>query len=98
MYLKIITIHLNNLNGFKKTLNSISAFSKKNNVFQWLIKDGESEPEVLEFIESSISAFNKAKLQIKKDSGVYDAMNQSLECINDDDWVLFLNAGDQLSS
>ncbi len=95
--MKIITIHLNNLNGFKKTLNSINEFSKQTNLFQWFIKDGESEPEVLKCIESSIHGFNAAKLQVRKDSGVYDAMNQSIEFINDEDWVLFLNAGDQLS-
>jgi len=95
--LKIITIHLNNSNGFKKTLNSISAFSENNNVFEWLIKDGNSESEVIKFIESSINGINWANLQIAKDTGVYDAMNQSLEFIEEDDWVLFLNAGDQLS-
>jgi hypothetical protein len=95
--LKIITIHLNNLNGFKKTLNSINKFSEKNNLFQWLIKDGNSENEVIKCIESSINGINEANLQIAKDTGVYHAMNQSLEFINDDDWVLFLNAGDQLS-
>jgi hypothetical protein len=95
--LKIITIHLNNLNGFKKTLNSINKFSEKNNLFQWLIKEGNSEHEVIKCIESSINGINEAYLQIAEDTGVYDAMNQSLEFINDDDWVLYLNAGDQLS-
>lgn len=95
--MKIITIHLNNLSGFNKTVKSIDEFSRNTDDFQWLIKDGESEPEVLNSIKSSIEKYSRAKLQIKKDFGIYDAMNQSMEFVTDDDWVLFLNAGDQLS-
>ncbi len=95
--MKIITVHLNNLNGFKKTLHSINEFSEKKIVFQWLIKDGNSESEVIKCIESLIICSKEANLHTTVDTGVYDAMNQSLEYIFDDDWVLFLNAGDQLS-
>jgi len=95
--LKIITIHLNNYKGFIKTLTSITEFSKQTDNFKWLIKDGNSEPEVIKSIVSSIIGINAANLNSKKDTGIYDAMNQSLEFINDDDWVLFLNAGDQIS-
>ncbi len=95
--MKIITIHLNNYKGFKKTLTSVTEFSKQTDNFQWLIKDGNSEPEVIKSIVSSIIGNNAANLNIKKDTGIYDAMNQSIEFINDGDWVLFLNAGDQLS-
>ena len=95
--MKIITIHLNNYKGFIKTLTSITEFSKQTDNFKWLIKDGNSEPEVIKSIVSSIIGINAANLNSKKDTGIYDAMNQSLEFINDDDWVLFLNAGDQIS-
>ncbi len=95
--MKIITVHLNNRNGFEKTLFSINEFSKKSDEFHWLIKDGNSRLDVLDEIKNSIAEVKPAALFVREDLGVYDAMNQSIEFINDDDWVLFLNAGDQLS-
>jgi hypothetical protein len=65
-------------------------------ITSWIIKDGKSTDETIDFL-------NELKLNISltiessSDKGIYDAMNQSLEFINDEDWVLFLNAGDQLS-
>jgi hypothetical protein len=99
--LKISTIVLNNCEGLKKTYLSLCNFINDNPrvddlITSWIIKDGKSTDQTIDFL-------NELKLNISltiessSDKGIYDAMNQSLEFINDDDWVLFLNAGDQLS-
>jgi hypothetical protein len=97
--LKIVTIHLNNSAGFKKTFYSVLPLLNNYKSVQWLIKDGNSNEietgkilACLEKVESSTCALIK-----KDDRGIYDAMNQALDYVQDEEMILFLNAGDELS-
>ncbi len=92
--LKIVTIHLNNLEGFELTFQSVKKFIEENHEVQWLIKDGLSENSQLETINRSVNGLQRTQLVCSKDTGVYDAMNQAIDLIKADDMVLFLNAGD----
>lgn len=95
--MKIITVHLNNIEGFELTFQSVKNFIKENNEVEWIIKDGLSDNNHLNVIEKKIDGLPRTKLVSTKDIGVYDAMNQAIDFVNDDDLVLFLNSGDCLS-
>jgi glycosyltransferase involved in cell wall biosynthesis len=62
---------------------------------EYIIFDGASTDETLVITEKYKSGI--AKIISEKDNGIYDAMNKGLE-IATGDYVLFLNAGDELFS
>ncbi len=99
MNLTIISIHLNHYEGFKSTLNSVSEFYRIGVSFKWLIKDGGSDSDVLIQIEQDLKERreNTITLISEKDNGVYDAMNRAIDLVANNEMVLFLNCGDQLS-
>ncbi len=92
---------MNNCEGLKKTYLSLCNLISNNQRFDnlvtsWIIKDGKSTDETIDFL-NELNLILSLTIESSPDTGIYDAMNQSMEFINDDDWVLFLNAGDQLS-
>ena len=99
MKLAIISIHLNNYQGFRSTYSSLNALFNSNIPFKWIIKDGGSDSNVLAQIKQELKKYNEDIILIsEKDNGVYDAMNRAMEWIAPNEMVLFLNCGDQLSS
>ena len=94
-----ITIHLNNSSGFVNTCKSIVPLLKKSSSIRWIVKDGISDEFELDNIQECLdkTETNNYQLVQKPDTGIYDAMNQALEFVDNNDWVLFLNSGDQLS-
>jgi hypothetical protein len=97
--LTIISIHLNHYVGFKSTLNSISELYKKGVPFKWIIKDGGSDLDVLIQIKQDLNERSEnTTIVSEKDNGVYDAMNRALALVDNNESVLFLNCGDQLST
>lgn len=86
-FFSIVTVCLNAHNSLNQTIDSvlIQCFTD----FELIIKDGLSNDGSFEKVPN---AKNILKIQ-KKDSGIYDAMNQALEHVNGQ-YVLFLNAGD----
>jgi hypothetical protein len=95
----IITVHLNNYEGFVKTFASVLPFLEKEKLSKWIIKDGDSTNSVIEKIQGLIGQISAEKIEFiqSKDSGIYDAMNQTLDYLDDGDTALFLNTGDTLS-
>jgi hypothetical protein len=95
----IITVHLNNYEGFVKTFASVLPFLETEQNSKWIIKDGNSANSTLEKIQGLIAQINSEKIELiqSEDSGIYDAMNQTLDYLDDVDTALFLNAGDTLS-
>jgi hypothetical protein len=95
----IITVHLNNYEGFLKTLASVLPFLDKEKLSKWIIKDGNSTNSVIEKIQGLIGQISAEKIEFiqSEDLGIYDAMNQTLDYLDDGDTGLFLNAGDTLS-
>jgi len=95
----IITVHLNNHEGFVKTFASVLPFLERKQNSKWIIKDGNSANSTLEKIQGLLEQINSEKIELiqSDDSGIYDAMNQTLDYLDDGDTALFLNAGDTLS-
>lgn len=89
MLFSIITINYNNLNGLKRTVESVLKQRFKD--FQYLVIDGGSNDGSKEYIES-IDKENGVLLS-EKDNGIYDAMNKGLE-LSKGNYVIFLNSGD----
>ena len=82
----IITVTLNNINGLKKTYNSIKEQSHHD--FEWLIIDGGSDDGSHEYLDS----INVHYLS-EKDKGIYDAMNKGIKRASGQ-YYIFMNAGD----
>lgn len=103
--IQIITINLNNLNGLKRTVESVLKFSRINsrlfNIF-WIIKDGVSTDGSAEYLNSIKEEIHSSSinlsLNIVKDSGIFNGMNQAIDICHDGILTLFLNSGDFLSN
>ncbi|TGM51345.1 glycosyltransferase family 2 protein [Leptospira vanthielii] len=88
----VITVVRNAEKTIQRTL--VSALNQKNVNIEVIVWDGLSTDNTL----SEIGKYkDQYKLISKKDSGVYDAMNQALK-IASGEWVLFLNADDYFCS
>ncbi|WP_081212328.1 glycosyltransferase family 2 protein [Salegentibacter sediminis] len=89
--ISIITVNLNNLEGLKKTMQSV--FEQTWQEFEYIVIDGGSTDGSKEYIES-----NKDKIDYwvsEKDKGVYNAMNKGIK-IAKGEYLYFLNSGDIL--
>ena len=86
----LATITLNNIQGVVETYNSVQSQTLKD--YEWLVQDGGSTDETLEFIKTT-----PAITQSTSDNGIYDAMNRLIERSNGE-YILFLNAGDTLAT
>jgi glycosyltransferase involved in cell wall biosynthesis len=86
----VITINYNNINGLKRTIDSVKRQNYKN--FEFIVKDGFSIDGSIQLIqdENCIS-----KYIISNDSGIYEAFNIAIECSRGA-FILFLNSGDVL--
>ena len=89
--LSIITINLNNLEGLKKTLQSV--LSQTYQDFEYIVIDGGStdgSKELIEQYQDKISYWVS-----EPDSGIYNAMNKGIKQANGE-YLLFLNGDDYL--
>ncbi|TGM82250.1 glycosyltransferase [Leptospira mtsangambouensis] len=84
----IITVVRNAEDTILRTIHS--ALSQKNVSFEVFVWDGLSTDRTVEKLES---VKDQIRFYSGKDSGVYDAMNQSL-ALAKGEWILFLNADD----
>lgn len=83
----IITVTLDNYEGLRRTHQSLTAQTCRN--FEWIVMDGGSADDTLEFLERH----PPAHLVSEPDQGLYDAMNKGIALARRE-YVLFLNAGD----
>ena len=78
MKLSIITINFNNLNGLKKTSESV--VSLHYNDYEWIIIDGGSTDGSKEYIESISRETDALSYWCSEiDNGVYNAMNKGIK-------------------
>ena len=93
----VITVCYNAEKEIEKTIKSILAQDYAD--YEYIIKDGLSNDGTLEITNRFLNDFNKKNISYKiysgKDSGIYDAMNESLSYASGE-WVIFINAGDEL--
>jgi glycosyltransferase involved in cell wall biosynthesis len=90
--ISIITVTLNAAMSLKKTIESVTSQSHRDE-FEYIVIDGQSVDESLDVLESY-----KDKIDVlicSKDRSVYDAMNKGIKAANGE-WLYFLNAGDVL--
>lgn len=87
--ISIITINYNNLEGLKKTMNSV--INQTWQEFEYIVIDGGSTDGSAAFIESKNDEIDYWVSE--KDSGIYNAMNKGIEK-SSGDYLLFLNSGD----
>jgi glycosyltransferase involved in cell wall biosynthesis len=89
--LSIITVNFNNLDGLKRTIESV--VNQTWQEFEYIVIDGGSTDGSVRYIESKSE---KIDYWInEKDNGVYNAMNKGIAKAKGD-YLLFLNSGDHL--
>lgn len=90
--INIVTINKNNLEGLRRTANSVLKQKDKN--FKWLILDGNSNDGSVQFINEI--EFKSLVVIVQDDEGIYHAMNNAIDYVEPNDLVWFLNSGDSL--
>lgn len=92
-FFSIIVVSLNAGTKLEKTLDSI--LKQTYHDYEIILKDGESKDGSIEALRQNgcLMKENNIKLIQKKDTGIYDAMNQALSHVNGS-YVQFLNCGD----
>jgi glycosyltransferase involved in cell wall biosynthesis len=91
--ISIITVVFNGRSFIERTINSVLSQTYTN--IEYIIIDGASNDGTLEIAEKYQHQI--ALILSGKDNGIYDAMNKGLKNATGD-YVLFLNAGDELYS
>ena len=89
MKLSIITINYNNLEGLKRTYESVVSQTCQD--FEWIIIDGGSADGSKEFIEEHQDKF--AYWCSEPDKGIYNAMNKGIAKAHGK-YLNFMNSGD----
>ncbi len=89
--LSIITINYNNLEGLKRTIESI--VNQTWQEFEYVIIDGGSTDGSAAYIESQSAHFDYWVSE--PDKGIYNAMNKGIAKATGE-YLLFLNSGDHL--
>jgi putative colanic acid biosynthesis glycosyltransferase len=94
-FLSIVTIHLEDFEGLKRTAASIERLLNSPE-FEWILVDGGSNCESATDEEILADAFRGAALHVAEpDAGIYDAMNKGTNMAAGE-YVMYLNAGDEL--
>lgn len=91
--LNIVTVVMNDVINIEDTVNSIAALKKKFKI-NYIVLDGGSVDGTYQKLKTL--ACNIDILISEPDLGIYDAMNKSLNYINNDFLILWLNSGDLL--
>jgi len=91
--ISIITINYNNLNGLKRTVESV--VNQTWQEFEYIVIDGGSQDGSTEYIESQSKHFDYWVSE--PDKGIYNAMNKGILKAKGE-YLLFLNSGDHLFS
>jgi glycosyltransferase involved in cell wall biosynthesis len=91
--ISIITVVFNGELLIERTIKSVLSQTYSN--IEYIVIDGASADETLAIVDSYKSKITT--LISEKDRGIYDAMNKGLDLATGD-YVLFLNAGDELYS
>ncbi|MCB9987731.1 MAG: glycosyltransferase [Rhodospirillales bacterium] len=90
MLFSIITVTRNNLEGLQKTHRSLIPQTCRD--FEWIIIDGASTDGTADYLKNLPEGWVS-----EPDNGIYDAMNKGITRAQGD-YLLFLNAGDQLAT
>lgn len=87
----IITINYNNLEGLKKTFDSV--FMQTYQDFEYIVIDGGSTDGSKELIKQNADKITHWVSE--SDKGIYDALNKGIKIANGE-FIIFINSGDSL--
>lgn len=85
----IITVNYNNLNGLKRTVESV--LMQRDAALELIVIDGGSSDGSLTFLREIKDI--RFSFVSESDEGIYDAMNKGISKSNGN-WLLFMNSGD----
>ena len=91
MTCSIITITYNNLDGLRRTADSVSAQTYRD--MEWIVVDGGSTDGTKEWLDNAQCTMRNAQFLSEPDKGVYDAQNKGIRLAKGE-FCFFLNAGD----
>mgnify|MGYP005638942247 FL=1 len=89
----IIVVSLNTKNKLENTIKSITKQSLKS--YEIIVVDGKSNDGTIKLISKYKK--NLKKILIKKDRGIYFAMNRGIKLASNE-WLIFLNSGNTFYS
>lgn len=92
----VVTIVKNDLNGLKKTLESVR--SQNYSKYIHFVIDGDSGSVITEFLRETARTYPQLQWISEPDTGIYGAMNKWDQFEGNANLVCWLNAGDLLSS
>lgn len=101
MTLSIVTINYNNLEGLRKTIDSV--LSQTWHDYEWIIIDGGSSDGSHELIEETAARLQQLDFNpltywcSEPDKGIYNAMNKGITHCNGE-YVNFMNSGDEYTN
>lgn len=90
----IVTVCYNAEKFIRQTIQSVK--EQKFEDYEYIIIDGCSTDQTMEIVHSELDGKKDVQIVSEKDCGIYDAMNKAVD-IACGEYVLFLNAGDELS-
>lgn len=90
----IITVCYNNLEGLKRTYESVRSQTSRNEI-EWIIIDGASTDGTPDWLKAHTAEIDKWVSE--PDSGIFNAMNKGIRLATGE-YCLFMNSGDPLSS
>lgn len=93
MKLSIITINWNNVEGLRKTIDSVASQTVR--PFEFIVVDGGSTDGAPDLLKSSGNIVTDWISE--KDRGIYNAMNKGVDRAHGD-WCIFMNSGDRFCS
>ena len=91
MKVSIITVNYNNIEGLRRTLESVAI--QKSDDYELVIVDGNSSDGAKDMIEDYAENHVNTKWVSEPDRGIYSAMNKGVK-MSEGDYCIFMNSGD----
>jgi hypothetical protein len=95
MTIKIITVVKDDLLGLKRTERSISGQSKR---VSWIVVTPDDGSVTFDYVKGLSRQGIVEEIILDTHVGIYPAMNQAIASSTGQDWLWFLNAGDELAN
>jgi hypothetical protein len=95
MILKVITVVKDDLPGLKRTQQSVLDQSKK---VSWTLVTPNDGSATFQYIQELRNSGIVDEIILDTHQGIYSAMNQAIALSRDEEWLWFLNAGDEFAN